>query len=31
MPAQPKETLEQLLRHLGFEATVEIRKLDAAP
>ena len=23
MPAQPKETLEQLLRHLGFEATVE--------
>lgn len=28
MPAQPKETLEQLLRHLGFEATVEEHPYD---
>ena len=28
MPAQPKETLEQLLRHLGFEATVEEHPFD---
>lgn len=28
MPAQPKETLETLLRHLGFEATVEEHSLE---
>jgi spoIIIJ-associated protein len=28
MSAPPKETLEQLLRHLGFDATVEERQLD---
>jgi spoIIIJ-associated protein len=28
MPAQPKETLEHLLRLLGFEATVEEQHLD---
>jgi len=28
MPAQPKETLEQLLHHLGFEATVEEHPYD---
>jgi spoIIIJ-associated protein len=28
MPAQPKETLEQLLRHLGFDATVEEHHYD---
>src|SRR3989304_1416325 len=28
MPAEPKVTLEHLLRHLGFEATVEEHHLD---
>jgi spoIIIJ-associated protein len=28
MPAQPKETLQNILNHLGFEATVEEQKLD---
>src|SRR5208283_4549947 len=28
MPAQPKEILEQLLKHLGFEATVEEHPLE---
>ena len=28
MPAQPKSTLEKLLEHLGFPATVEEHKLD---
>ncbi|MCI0747491.1 MAG: KH domain-containing protein [Verrucomicrobia subdivision 3 bacterium] len=28
MPAQPKATLEQLLHHLGFDATVEEHQLD---
>jgi spoIIIJ-associated protein len=28
MPAQPKETLEQLLRHLGFESTIEEHHYD---
>jgi spoIIIJ-associated protein len=28
MPAQPKETLEELLRHLGFEATIEEHQYD---
>jgi spoIIIJ-associated protein len=28
MPAQPKATLEELLKHLGFEATVEEHQLD---
>lgn len=28
MPAQPKATLEQLLRHLGFEATIEEHPMD---
>jgi spoIIIJ-associated protein len=28
MPAQPKEILDQLLKHLGFEATVEEHKLE---
>jgi spoIIIJ-associated protein len=28
MPASPKETLEQILRHLGFDATVEEKQLD---
>lgn len=28
MPAQPKSTLEQLLNHLGFDATVEEHKID---
>jgi predicted RNA-binding protein YlqC (UPF0109 family) len=28
MGAQPKETLEDMLRHLGFDATVEEQKMD---
>ncbi len=28
MPAEPKATLEQLLKHLGFEATIEEHPLD---
>lgn len=28
MPAEPKATLEQLLNHLGFEATVEEHNMD---
>ena len=28
MPAQPKETLQTLLRHLGFDATVEEHPLE---
>ncbi len=28
MPAQPKETLEQLLRHMGFEAQIDEQSLD---
>ena len=28
MPAEPKATLEQLLTHLGFEATVEEHNMD---
>jgi spoIIIJ-associated protein len=28
MSAQPKETLEQLLQHLGFEVTVEEHQMD---
>jgi spoIIIJ-associated protein len=28
MPAEPKATLEQLLEHLGFEATVEEHNMD---
>src|SRR5438477_472341 len=28
MGAQPKETLEEMLRHLGFNATVEEQKMD---
>src|SRR6059036_3453398 len=28
MPAQPKDTLEQLLQHLGFNTTVEEHHLD---
>ena len=28
MPAQPKAILEQLLKHLGFEATVEEHVLE---
>src|SRR5258708_39409098 len=28
MPAQPKATLEQLLQHLGFSATVEEHHLE---
>jgi spoIIIJ-associated protein len=28
MPAQPKEILEQLLKHLGFEATVDQHNLE---
>ena len=28
MPAQPKDTLEQLLRHLGFEATIDEHPMD---
>ena len=30
MPASPQATLEQMLKHLGFAATVEERKLDGA-
>ncbi len=28
MPAQPKETLEQLLRHMGFEVQIDEHQLD---
>ena len=28
MPPQPKAILEQILKHLGFEATVEEHKLE---
>jgi len=30
MPAQPKATLEEMLRHLGFDATVEEQHVDGA-
>ncbi len=31
MPAQPKEILEQILKHLGFESTIEEHTLEEGP